>query len=672
MFNNKFKQYTALGLSVIMMLSAAASCASNSKTEVSDNVSISTENLSNDKKSDSANAEYASKLFDTSYVHQINITISEEDWSDLTSSPTSKTKYQTDITIDGETINTVSFSTKGNTSLSSVADDEDSDRYSFKVNFGKYVDGQTYYGLNKLNLNNIYADATYMKDYLSYEIFRQAGVDSPLVSYVWLTVNGEDKGLYIAIEDISESYLERTDNSDSQLYKPETEMLGNMDKVGGKDFSDMKGGDMPQMGEGNMPSSSEDNESESSDASTSDGDKKSKEKGNKEFKSGGKMPSFGDGEMPSMPEGGFSGKIDGEMPSFGDGEMPSFGDGEMPSFSGGGMPGGMPGGFGSSSNGADLSYSDDDIESYSDIFDNAVTDADDEAKSRVVKALKTLSEGENIEDAVDTDEVIRYFAAHNFVLNYDSYTGSMLHNYFLCETDGKLSMLPWDYNLAFGGFGGAFDGNFGKDNKGSGDSDSKDTENKDKESFKTDATSLINTGIDTPLSGAETDSRPMWSWIASNEEYLEKYHEVYDELLTNYFESGKFEEQMNEIYEMILPYIEKQTSSFYDAEQFKTGFETLKEFCLLRAESIRAQLDGELSADTSKQSDDKKIDASGINIDDMGSQGMDKDKDGFPGGFGGKGGMPGGFGRNNAAEPNEKEESDEETTVGSSTEASEE
>ena len=68
--------------------------------------------------------------------------------------------------IDGEKINDVSFATKGNTSLTSVASDKDSDRYSFKVNFGKYVDGQTYYGLDKLNLNNIYADATYMKDYL--------------------------------------------------------------------------------------------------------------------------------------------------------------------------------------------------------------------------------------------------------------------------------------------------------------------------------------------------------------------------------------------------------------------------------------------------------------------------------------------------------------------------
>ena len=30
----------------------------------------------------------------------------------------------------------------------------------------------------------------------------------------------------------------------------------------------------------------------------------------------------------------------------------------------------------------------------------------------------------------------------------------MIHNYYLYEQDGKLSMLPWDYNLAFGGFQG--------------------------------------------------------------------------------------------------------------------------------------------------------------------------------------------------------------------------
>ena len=170
---------------------------------------------------------YAERLFDASRVHEIDISIEGSDWEDLKANPLLKTKYRVSITIDGETVNDVSFSTKGNTSLSSIAMNSQSDRYSFKVNFGKYVKGQTYRGLNKLNLNNIYADATYMKDYLSYEISRRAGVNAPLTSYVWLTVNGEAHGLYIAIEDL--------ENGEGELYKPESDRLDNIaDEPGGQ------------------------------------------------------------------------------------------------------------------------------------------------------------------------------------------------------------------------------------------------------------------------------------------------------------------------------------------------------------------------------------------------------------------------------------------------------
>ena len=40
-------------------------------------------------------------LFDTGYVHMIDITISENDWTDLNATPTAKTKYETNVTIDG-------------------------------------------------------------------------------------------------------------------------------------------------------------------------------------------------------------------------------------------------------------------------------------------------------------------------------------------------------------------------------------------------------------------------------------------------------------------------------------------------------------------------------------------------------------------------------------------
>lgn len=57
--------------------------------------------------------------------------------------------------------------------------------------------------------------------------------------------------------------------------------------------------------------------------------------------------------------------------------------------------------------------------------------------------LKNINENTNIEESTDVHDVIRYFVVHNF----DSYTGSMIHNYYLYEEDGALSMIPWDYTL---------------------------------------------------------------------------------------------------------------------------------------------------------------------------------------------------------------------------------
>lgn len=138
---------------------------------------------------------YADKLFDNSYVHRIDIRLSDADLTGLLADPISKTKYPADILIDGETFSNVAFSTKGFSSLYFVAyGEEESRRYSFKVNFSALMKDQTYYGLDKLSLNNLFCDNTWMKDLVSYQLFRDAGVEAPLVSYVWLTVNGTGSG----------------------------------------------------------------------------------------------------------------------------------------------------------------------------------------------------------------------------------------------------------------------------------------------------------------------------------------------------------------------------------------------------------------------------------------------------------------------------------------------
>ncbi len=62
------------------------------------------------------------------------------------------------------------------------------------------------------------------------------------------------------------------------------------------------------------------------------------------------------------------------------------------------------------------------------------------------------------------------------------------------------------------------------------------------------------------------------------------------------------------------------------------AYKTMKEFCLLRAESIRLQLNGNLSTKSDEQDSSNQVDASGINIRSMGSQGGGREDS--AGGFG--------------------------------------
>ena len=119
-----------------------------------------------------AEAAYEDKLFDPSCVHNIEISMAEEDWEDLKANPVLKTKYHADITIDGEAFGNVSCATKGNSSLKKVAEEGNSTRYSLRIKFSKYDPDQTYYGLSSISLNNSYMDSTYVKDFLSYTMFR--------------------------------------------------------------------------------------------------------------------------------------------------------------------------------------------------------------------------------------------------------------------------------------------------------------------------------------------------------------------------------------------------------------------------------------------------------------------------------------------------------------------
>ena len=149
---------------------------------------------------------YEDRLFDNSRVHTVDIVM--DDWADFIANAASEEYYTASVVIDGEAYRNIAIRGKGNTSLSNVAS-MDSDRYSFKLEFDHYDSSVTYHGLDKLSLNNLIQDNTMMKDYLTYTMMTQFGVHAPLCSFVYITVNGQDWGLYLAVEGVEDAFLER-------------------------------------------------------------------------------------------------------------------------------------------------------------------------------------------------------------------------------------------------------------------------------------------------------------------------------------------------------------------------------------------------------------------------------------------------------------------------------
>lgn len=421
----------------------------------------------------STNPGYVTRLFDKTRVHTIDIII--DDWDGFLKTATAEKYSSCTVIIDGEKFTHVGLRAKGNNSLRLI-NKYGHNRYSLKLEFDHFTFGH-YYGLDKFSLDTSFQDNSYMKTWITFDMMNHMKVPTPLCSYTWVRVNGEDWGLFLAIEEPEKGFARRNfGKNHGQLYKP--------------DYKSLK--------------------AENADVH--------------------------------------------------------------------------------------LRYTDDNFDSYNNIFRKAKFKINSQDKKRVIEALKILSTGENLETAINVDEVLRYFTAQVFVVNMDSYLGKTGHNYFLYEKDGILSIIPWDYNLAFATY------SLGMPNP------------------INDSTLYVNYPINTPASGEIMRKRPLYHNLMLNREYYDQYHAYFDYLIESYFESGYFEKYIADTLEMIAPYVEKDPTAFCSYEDFLLGVETIKNFCLLRAQSVRGQLDGTIPSTIAGQAKDKSnlIDASSIWLPDMG------------------------------------------------------
>ena len=562
---------------------------------------------------------YVTTIFDDDKVIEINIEMDETAWQEMLDNASAEEYTSANVTVNGTTYNNVAIRPKGNSSLSQIAMDDTTDRYSFKIKFDEYVDGQTLDGLSKLVLNNNISDATYMKEYLSYKLLNSLGVPTPECAYAHITVNGEEWGLYLAVEPIEEEFIARNYGStDGNLYKPESDSVAMGDKNSQDNIKNDSDFSPNQIDESQNLNSNTENSNDQMQLppNMNNGDASDQQMQAPPDMNNGDTS----GQMqvpPNMNNGDASGQM--QVPPNMNNEdnsnqmqIPSDMSNEdsssesqssdntgnisnelpanMPNGMGGGM---MGGGMGGNSNGADLVWNGDDISNYSAIFDNAIfktTDSDDYTK--ILDMIEHLDSMEDIESYLDVDEVLRYFAANTFLVNLDSYVSNMNHNYYLYENNGIVSILPWDYNLSFAGF-----------QAGS-------------------ASNAINFPIDSPVSDSLEDN-PLIANLLEVDEYKELYHQYLNDIVENFINNGTYETLIAKTDSLISDYVKNDATAFYTFDEYEDAVSNLLTFGYDRATSIAAQLDG-TQPSTSTGTTETTVDLTA-----MGQQGGGNDKGGM-------------------------------------------
>lgn len=439
------------------------------------------------ERADSAADTYAAHIFQEDTVNEINIEIDEADWQDMLENPLEEEYHKANVTINGETIGNVAIRTKGNNSLTSVAN-SDSDRYSFKLDFDYYDDNGSYYGLKKLCLNNNYSDNSNMREYISYQIMGEMGLDVPECAYSHITVNGEEWGLYLAVEPVDEVFLaEHFADATGDLYKPEG--------VGGT--------------------------------------------------------------------------------------------------------------------GADLVYNGDDISAYTGL--NLKTNLNSSDGKEILALMQALEDGEGLEEVLDVEKALKYIAANVALANFDSYLGNTTHNFYLYEENGRFTIIPWDMNLAFGGFGGGevdiyeptkqgmggFGGGDKRKDTQDNDAVTNAAENTEAQADANNQPQLHDNADMQGMPSMDSGEKPLVTTLLENETYRSMYEGYLKEIAEKYFTQEYMTELVTKIHDLIAPYVQNDPTAFCTYEEFEQACSTdptdqysLAYYAVNVAESIENQLNG--------------------------------------------------------------------------------
>ena len=264
-----------------------------------------------------------------------------------------------------------------------------------------------------------------------------------------------------------------------------------------------------------------------------------------------------------------------------------------------------------------LAYTGENMEGYAEIANYAKVKGGEASMHRVVAALKSVDEGKDIDEHVDIESVMKYMALQTIVVNYDCMTGLNTQNYYLREADGKISLIPWDYNLAWGGYPEDDEHMEGEDllEQSQNMALPADAGKRSQE----ETSKVVNFPIDTPFL-ADVSNRTFFMKLLANETYKARYYHYLSVLCNEYIKGGEFAKTLSTIEKEIGEIAGTEANAFYSNEQFHKAKQTLQLLLERRATSVLGQIEGSIPStwEAQKAQPQELIPSDDINLQDLG------------------------------------------------------
>lgn len=147
-------------------------------------------------------AQTADDLFNPEALQEIRLFINHRDLQELRTRYGENTYYPADLHWGAVRVRNAGVRSRGNGSRNSV-------KLGLHVDFNHYVARQELLGLKSIELDNLWQDASMIRDYAAMLLFARMGQPAPRVSFARLYINGGYQGVYGVVESIDARFLAR-------------------------------------------------------------------------------------------------------------------------------------------------------------------------------------------------------------------------------------------------------------------------------------------------------------------------------------------------------------------------------------------------------------------------------------------------------------------------------